>query len=81
MWEGSCECLSESMCAEGMGWGGGGGGGLYGYFREQGMPVGIQEYLEGFYRQCAVYLEDRGKLLLKRKNRLRPMLMSILAST
>ncbi len=30
-----------------------GGSGLYGYFGEQGMPVGIQECLERFHRGCA----------------------------
>ncbi len=29
-----------------------GGGGLDGYFGEQGLPVGIQECLERFYRGC-----------------------------
>ncbi len=33
-----------------------GGGGLDGYFGEQGLPVGIQEYLERFHRGCADYL-------------------------
>ncbi len=33
-----------------------GGGGLDGYFREQGLPVGIQECLEQFHRGCVDYL-------------------------
>ncbi len=33
-----------------------GGGGLDGYFGEQGLPVGIQECLERFHRQCVDYL-------------------------
>ncbi len=33
-----------------------GGGGLYGYFGEQGLPVGVQECLEGFHRGCDDYL-------------------------
>ncbi len=33
-----------------------GGGGLDGYFGKQGLPVGIQEYLERFHRGCADYL-------------------------
>ncbi len=33
-----------------------GGGGLDGYFREQGLPVGIQECLERFHRGCVDYL-------------------------
>ncbi len=33
-----------------------GGGGLDGYFGEQGLPVGIQEYLERFHRGCVGYL-------------------------
>ncbi len=32
------------------------GGGLDGYFGEQGLPVGVQEYLEGFHRGCVDYL-------------------------
>ncbi len=32
------------------------GGGLDGYFREQGLPVGIQEGLERFHRGCVDYL-------------------------
>ncbi len=32
------------------------GGGLYGYFREQGLQVGVQECLEGFHRRCVDYL-------------------------
>ncbi len=32
------------------------GGGLDGYFGEQGLPVGIQECLETFYRGCVDYL-------------------------
>ncbi len=32
------------------------GGGLDGYFREQGLPVGVQECLEGCHRGCADYL-------------------------
>ncbi len=33
-----------------------GGGRLYGYFGEQGLPVGIQECLERFHRRCVDYL-------------------------
>ncbi len=33
-----------------------GGGGLDGYFGEQGLPVGILEYLERFHRGCVGYL-------------------------
>ncbi len=33
-----------------------GGGGLYGYFREQGQPVGVQECPEWFNRWCGDYL-------------------------
>ncbi len=33
-----------------------GGGGLDGYLGEQGLPVGIQECLEGFHRGCVDYL-------------------------
>ncbi len=33
-----------------------GGGRLYGYFGEQGPPVGVQECLEGFHLECAEYL-------------------------
>ncbi len=33
-----------------------GGGGLDGYFGEQGLPVGIQEWLGGFHRGCVDYL-------------------------
>ncbi len=33
-----------------------GGGGLYGYFREQELPVGVQECPEGFRRQCVDHL-------------------------
>ncbi len=33
-----------------------GGGGLDGYFGEQGLPVGIQECLEGFHRGYIDYL-------------------------
>ncbi len=40
--------LSGSMYAEEMGCG---GGGLYGCFREQGLPVGVQECLKKFYRR------------------------------
>ncbi len=32
------------------------GGGLDGYFGEQGLPVGIQEYLEIFHLGCIDYL-------------------------
>ncbi len=32
-----------------------GGGGLDGYFGEQGLPAGIQEYLERFHRRCVDY--------------------------
>ncbi len=31
-------------------------GGLDGYFGEQGLPVGIQECLEGFHRGCVDHL-------------------------
>ncbi len=33
-----------------------GGGGLDGYFGEQGLPVGAQEYLGRFHRGCVDYL-------------------------
>ncbi len=33
-----------------------GGGGLDGYFGEQGLPAGIQEYVERFHRGCVDYL-------------------------
>ncbi len=33
-----------------------GGGGLDGHFGEQGLPAGIQECLERFYRRCVDYL-------------------------
>ncbi len=33
-----------------------GGGRLYGYFGEQGPPVGVQKCLEGFHLECAEYL-------------------------
>ncbi len=33
-----------------------GGGGLDGYLGEQGLPMGIQECLEGFQRGCVDYL-------------------------
>ncbi len=33
-----------------------GGGRLDGHFREQGLPVGIQECLERFHRGCVHYL-------------------------
>ncbi len=33
-----------------------GGGGLYGYFGEQELPVGVQECLEGFHRERVDYL-------------------------
>ncbi len=33
-----------------------GGGGLYGYFKEQGLPIGVQECLEGFHQRCADHL-------------------------
>ncbi len=32
------------------------GGGLDGYFGEQELPAGIQEYLERFHRRCVDYL-------------------------
>ncbi len=32
-----------------------GGGGLDGYFGEQGLPVGVQECLEGSHRGCIDY--------------------------
>ncbi len=52
IWEGSLgrEFLRGSICAEGMGCG------LGGYFREQGLPVGIQECLERFHQGCVDYL-------------------------
>ncbi len=31
-------------------------GGLYGYFREQGLPFGVQKCHEGFHRRCVDYL-------------------------
>ncbi len=31
------------------------GGELYGYFREQGLPVGVHECLAGFHRRCVDY--------------------------
>ncbi len=36
-----------------------GGGWLDGYFGEQGLPVGVQEYLEGFHRGCVDYLSRK----------------------
>ncbi len=33
-----------------------GEGGLYGYFGEQGLSMGVQECLEGFHRGCVNYL-------------------------
>ncbi len=33
-----------------------GWGGLSGYFGEQKLPVGVQECLEGFHRECVEYL-------------------------
>ncbi len=51
MRKGSFGC--GSMCAEGMSFG---RGGLYGHFKEQGLPIGVQEGLEGFYRRCIDYL-------------------------
>ncbi len=33
-----------------------GGGGLYGYFREQRLPFGVQNCPEGFHRRCVDYL-------------------------
>ncbi len=30
-------------------------GGLYEYFGEQGLPVGVQECIEGFHRGCVDY--------------------------
>ncbi len=35
------------------------GGGFDGYFREQGLPVGIQECLERFHRGCIDYLSQQ----------------------
>ncbi len=35
-----------------------GGGGLYGYFGGQGLPVGAQGCLEGFYGGCVDYLSS-----------------------
>ncbi len=32
------------------------GGGLYGHFREKGLPMRVQGCLEGFQRGCADYL-------------------------
>ncbi len=32
-----------------------GGDGLYGYFREQELPAGAQEHLEGFHRRSVDY--------------------------
>ncbi len=34
------------------------GGGLYGYFREQGLAVGVQECLEGFHQQNSGYFSQ-----------------------
>ncbi len=34
----------------------GGGGGLNVYFREQGLPMGVQECLRGYHRGCVDYL-------------------------
>ncbi len=39
-----------------------GGGVLYGYFREQGLLVGVQEGLEEFHRGCVDYLGDMFKV-------------------
>ncbi len=36
-----------------------GGGEFDGYFGEQGLPVGIQECLDGLNRGCADYLTRR----------------------
>ncbi len=56
MWEGSfvCEFFYVDQCVQrecvvGE-------GGLYGYFREQGLSMGVQECLEGFHRGCIDYL-------------------------
>ncbi len=38
---------------------GGAPGGFYGYFGEQGLPVGIQEFLERFHRGCVDYLRQQ----------------------
>ncbi len=63
MWVGSfgCECFYVGQCVlrkwaveE---------GGLYGYFGEQGLSVGVQEWLEGFHRRCLDYL--RRQFVLK----------------
>ncbi len=35
------------------------GGGLDEYFGKQGLPVGIQEYLERFLRRCVDYLSQQ----------------------
>ncbi len=32
------------------------GGGFDGYFGKQELPVGIQQFLEGFHRGCVDYL-------------------------
>ncbi len=37
-----------------------GGGRLGGYFVEQGLPVGIQVCLEGFYQGCVDYPAVKG---------------------
>ncbi len=34
-------------------------GRLYGYVREQGLPVGVQEPLKGFRRRCVDYLSRK----------------------
>ncbi len=50
IWEGSFEyefCVSRCVLREWVV----GGGGLDGYFGEQGLPAGIQEYLERFHRR------------------------------
>ncbi len=39
-----------SMCGEVVKW-----GGFYGYFGEQGLPVGVQECLKGFHRGYVDY--------------------------
>ncbi len=36
-----------------------GGGGLDGCLGEQGLPVGIQEYLERFHRGCGDYVSQQ----------------------
>ncbi len=43
MWEGPFECFY--VCQRVLREWGARGGGLYGYFREQGLPVGVQDCL------------------------------------